>query len=86
MKNLNEVNFGILKKRWSSGSLVAFQKTVDKIKVRSDRDTAPWLTKLDYGLCKDKMMRSSSGSLRFELMSDRKMNEVHSKYALLICL
>lgn len=71
VSNIHEVNMNKLRKRWSStAGLVPFNKVVDQIKVRSDRDCNPWLTKLTYS----PKSADHQSITRFELLSERKPN------------
>ncbi len=50
-----------------------FDKFVNQIKTRYDRDSTPWLVKLNYD-SKDEITRALREMRRFEKQSDRKMN------------
>ena len=62
-----------------------FDTFVDQIKTRYDRDSTPWLVKLSYD-SKDEITRALREMRRFEKQSDRKMNEVHSKYPMRLAM
>lgn len=83
VSNIHEVDMNKLRKRWSSTTgFVPFEKMVNQVKVRSDRDCNPWLTKLSYSPRNTDHQTIS----KFELQSERKPNVVHSKYPFRICV
>ncbi len=46
--NIDKIDLKGIKKRWSVNTLVPFDKLMNRVTVRSDRDCVPWLTKLSY--------------------------------------
>lgn len=50
-----------------------FDKFVDKIATRYDRDSTPWLVKLTYDT-KDEVICGEKGTRKFSKQSSRKMN------------
>lgn len=71
-----------IRRAWSSNKFVPFDKLVDQVKVRTDRDCRPWFTQLNYNP-KDSDHQTTS---RFECQSARKPNEVHSRYPMRHCV
>lgn len=67
----SKIDLKNVRKRWSSNTLVPFDKLAKTVKLRTDRDVQPWIVKLSYNNVKPEGHHITS---RFDQQSERKPN------------